>query len=213
MTRPDQPRRPVTLLFVCTGNICRSPVAERLAAAMLDGVGAAGTAVRVGSAGIRAVVGSGMHPDSARALQGYGVDAGGFTARQLDDSVVAATDLVLTMTRGHRQHVLEGSPRAMNRTFTLREAVGLLQVADTDLPASAGPGGDPVQAWVQQLSRARSRLRGGREHDIDDPVGGPYEAHERAAAAIADALGPLLAGLARTMGATTSPIHRSPVAR
>jgi protein-tyrosine phosphatase len=60
------------ILFVCTGNICRSPSAERLATA----AGASAS-----SAGTRAVIGHPMHPESARVLRDLGGDPDGFVAR------------------------------------------------------------------------------------------------------------------------------------
>src|SRR4051812_10984921 len=75
---------PFTVLFVCTGNICRSPVAERVARAFLDAaLGAEAACIHLGSAGTRAVVGSGVHPDSAAVLAGLGGKPAGFAARQL----------------------------------------------------------------------------------------------------------------------------------
>src|SRR5690349_24755329 len=82
--------------------------------------------LRIHSAGTRAVVDSAMHPDSALVLRGFGAEAGDFRARQLSDGMAAAADLTLTMTREHRHHALERAPRALARTFTLREAADLL---------------------------------------------------------------------------------------
>ena len=63
----------VTVLLVGTGNICRSALAERLGRAYLDEcLGDRAAAVRLVSAGTRAVVGAGMHPDSALVLRGLG---------------------------------------------------------------------------------------------------------------------------------------------
>jgi protein-tyrosine-phosphatase len=203
------------VLLVCTGNVCRSPMAERMGQSVLDSASGAQAAVRLHSAGLRAVVGSGMHPDSARALQRYGTDAGDFRARQLSEAMVSEADLVLTMTERHRREVLERSPRALGRTFTLREAAALHdQLADGALP-----GGDPatgsVGEWVRQLAKARSRRRGSSDDDVRDPIGLSYEAHEEAAAAIAVAIVPLVRRLAALVagGVPDSPGLRCPSPR
>src|SRR6185437_3085008 len=81
------------LLFVCTGNICRSPFAEILTRHLLRGRlgGRAAAAFDVSSAGVAAVVGSAMHPDSRAELAPWGLDgapADGFVARQLQSSMI-----------------------------------------------------------------------------------------------------------------------------
>jgi protein-tyrosine-phosphatase len=90
---------PFTVLLVCTGNICRSALAERLGRAFLDEVmGDDAGAIRLVSAGTRAVVDSEMHPHSALVLRGFGAEPGDFRARQLAEAIVAEADLTLTMT-------------------------------------------------------------------------------------------------------------------
>jgi protein-tyrosine-phosphatase len=145
-----QPAPGFTVLLVCTGNICRSALAERLGRAFLDEVmGERAQAIRLVSAGTHAVVDSEMHPDSALVLRGFGAEPGDFRARQFQDHMPYEAGLVLTMTRGHRRDVLHRSPRALPRTFTLREAADLI----VRLGNQAMPGGDFVD-------RARNLVKG-----------------------------------------------------
>ncbi len=184
------------MLFVCTGNICRSPLAERLGRAYLQEVleeQAGG--VRLASAGLQAVVGSGMHPDSSLVLEGLGGDSRGFRARQLVAAMAVGADLTLTMTRVHRREVLALAPRALSRTFTLPEAADLVRFVDGHRPRSGGVA-DHARALVPRLHAARSRRRSGPEDDIRDPIGLPPEAHQESGEAIAAALLPLLGRLA-----------------
>src|SRR3954468_9407595 len=89
----------VTVLLVCTGNICRSALTERLRRAYFDeALGERAANIRLASAGTRAVVGSAMHPDSALVLAGYGAEPGDFRAQQLNDGMPADADLILAMT-------------------------------------------------------------------------------------------------------------------
>jgi protein-tyrosine phosphatase len=201
-----------TVLLVCTGNICRSALAERLGRAFLDELlGSDASAVRIVSAGTRAVVGSAMHPDSALVLRGLGAEAGDFLARQFDGGMAAAADLTLTMTRGHRRAVLQGAPRALARTFTLREAAALLRLLD-----GTEPDGDdfPRRArdLVARMAAARARRSGGDDDDIRDPIGLPVDVHQEVGEVIAESLLPVLARLADlarpTMG-TTPARHRT----
>ena len=72
-----------TVLLVCTGNICRSALAERVGRAYLHQVlGNDADRVSIVSAGTQAVVSSGMHPDTALVLGGFGADAGDFRFAQ-----------------------------------------------------------------------------------------------------------------------------------
>ena len=83
------------LLTVCTGNVCRSPLLERLLQQHLDrSLGPGAVAVR--SAGTAARVDSGMDERSARLLRDLGGDPEGFTSRRLTASMVREADLVLT---------------------------------------------------------------------------------------------------------------------
>jgi len=119
---PQPPRATFNILFVCTGNICRSPMAERLCAAELRmRLGSAASNFALASAGSHAVVGESMHRHAAQALAELGVDEGQFVAQQLKGGAVALADLVLCARREHRSAVLIENPRALRRTFTLRE--------------------------------------------------------------------------------------------
>src|SRR5688572_26407193 len=111
------------LLFVCTGNLCRSQVAAGLAEAWVQRVpGADAGLVQVRSAGTQAPAGEPMEPRSAATLARLGGDPAGRRAVALTEELAAGADLVLTMTRRHRRAVLELSPRGLRRTFTLLEA-------------------------------------------------------------------------------------------
>ncbi|MGY1740244.1 MULTISPECIES: arsenate reductase/protein-tyrosine-phosphatase family protein [unclassified Blastococcus] len=204
MPRHWSPEPVFTVLLVCTGNICRSALAERLGRAYLDDrLGEDAALVRLTSAGVGAVVGSAIHPNSALVLQGYGGEPAGFVARQLVEDMAIDADLTLTMTRAHRRRVLELAPRALARTFTLREAADLVRLlGDVDL---SGEGlADRARALVREMNGARSRRQAGPGDDVRDPIGLPVEVHEEVGAAIAEAFIPLLARIATLQGAAAT---------
>ena len=179
--------RRVRLLFVCTGNLCRSPFAERRTLELLRGADAA---VHVGSAGTRAVVGAPMHEDSVRVLSEFGGSAVGHRARQLTRELVDEADLVLTMGARHRTATLERSPVSLRKTFTLLEAVGLLDHLEPSEDPSGELVGEHFRGMVGRLAHARSLLP--RPHpgfaDVVDPIGRPLGVHREVGQVIDDAL-------------------------
>lgn len=127
---------PVKILTVCTGNICRSPVAERLLQAGLDQAVPGGFVVA--SAGTRAMVGDPMQPLSADIVRTFGGNPDNFAARQLTPKILRGVDLVLTMTSAHRGEVLQLDASLLKRTFTIREFARMLDVLDQRAAASGG---------------------------------------------------------------------------
>jgi protein-tyrosine phosphatase len=183
------------ILIVCTGNICRSPFAERLFRARLsDRLGAAAASrFEVSSAGTWGLVGEPMQPEAAKALVARGGDPSGFTARELTAELVTEADLVLGATREHRAAAVTFDPRASSRTLTLREFGRLLGPVGEE----AIGGTDPVERMRQVLTAAIGN-RGlvppadPRDDDIADPYGQSRAHYERAAEEIDAALRPVI---------------------
>ncbi len=182
------------VLHVCTGNICRSPMAERLTRAGLAArLGVAADRVLVESAGTWGHTGSPMEPEAEATLRSYGVDGADFRARELVAEHVVAADLVLGATREHRAAAVVLQPRAAARTFTLREFARLTAAVE---PGSL-PAGDVVERG-RALVRAAAGRRGlappGRPSDDDlaDPYHAPLSSFATCAALVHQTLqGPL----------------------
>ncbi len=162
------------VLHVCTGNICRSPMAELLSRAGLTArLGVDAGRVVVESAGTWGHTGSPMESEALATLAAYGVDGADFRARELVAEQVVAADLVLGATREHRAAVVVLQPRAAARTFTLREFARLTASVDR----SSLPERDVVvrgRALVRAAAAERGRLAPHSPHD--DDVADPYHA-------------------------------------
>jgi protein-tyrosine phosphatase len=168
---------PFTVLHVCMGNICRSPMAERLLVRALGPLdGAPGELVHVHSAGTGGWhAGEEMNPPAAREVAKRGADAGGFTARKLRGEHLDGSDLILTATGEQQQYVLALRPDAAPRTFVLGEFGRLLPAVDRAALPEFAPYGDAVYARGTALVAAVDAARAGRpardKDDLDDPWG------------------------------------------
>jgi protein-tyrosine phosphatase len=174
------------VLFVCTGNICRSPLAERVTRAYVAAVlGADAACLRLESAGTRAVVGSGVHPRSATVLTALGGDHGGFVSRQLTDGMAIDADLTLALTRAHRHEVLKRSPRGLSRTFTLLEAAELAALVPEDAELPGATFTERCRSLVRLMAAARARRSSTAQDDVPDPIRESEAFHEEVGDAIA----------------------------
>jgi protein-tyrosine phosphatase len=169
------------VLFVCIGNVCRSPVGERLLASRLPT-----ERFEVASAGVGAMVGYAMSKYAAEELRNYGGDPTGFAARQLTPDIVERADLVLTATRELRSQVLAELPTALRRTFTILEFAALVEQAEGATPQELVKWAGAHRSLVAQL-----------EQDVPDPYRRGPEAHSLAAAAIDVAVQEIAKGLDR----------------
>ncbi|WP_218714018.1 low molecular weight phosphatase family protein [Arthrobacter sp. BF1] len=157
---------PFRILTVCTGNICRSPMAERLLQLGLDQQSPGSFAVS--SAGTGALVGLGIEPHVAGFIRVMGGSTENFVSRQLTPAILAEQDLVISLTRAHRSKIVELRPALLKKTFTLRELARILPAIDVPLGLS------PEARWEAMIPlamRARSMYRSAPE---DDDVVDPY---------------------------------------
>jgi protein-tyrosine phosphatase len=182
------PEKRVQILCVCTGNICRSPAAERLLASRL------GSEVEVSSAGTYALVGQPISPPMDQLVQSAGAEAGGFVARRLTERIVQPADLVLALTRAHRGDVVELWPKAVRRAFTLKEFARLLAEVDRASLPSGGPG-ERLRAALPLVSARRRQVPDPRLDDVVDPYRQPAELYGQAFSDIEQAVSSIAAVL------------------
>ncbi|MEW5952311.1 MAG: low molecular weight protein arginine phosphatase [Bacillota bacterium] len=110
------------ILFVCTGNTCRSPMAEAMARSIFSGRGAA---VKVMSAGTDArPPGEPAAPQAVKVMGDLSLDLSGHRARQLDPALAIGAGLILTMTRRQRDNLRSDVPAARAKVFSLAEYSG-----------------------------------------------------------------------------------------
>ena len=123
-----------TILFVCTGNVCRSPMAEGIFRHAVKGSGN----YRVLSAGVGAVDGQPPSPHAVRALRELGIDISRQRSRMLTAELIQQADYVFGMTHGHVDAITLLFPQAAEKTFLLREFDETLDIFEKDISDPIG---------------------------------------------------------------------------
>jgi protein-tyrosine phosphatase len=210
-SREAQLTPPFVVLSVCLGNICRSPMAERMLAHLVrERLGDAADAyVHSESAGTGGWhVDEPMNPPAARELRRRGAVDEGFRARKLLGAHLDTADLILTATAEHLEVVGGLRPDASHRAFVLGEFGRLL--ADVDPARLPAGDGTPASVYARGIALVAAadvaRIGSGREptDDLDDPWGRADVWFKRAADEIEAVLEPFVALLLPTHSTATS---------
>lgn len=161
----------VKVLMVCTGNLCRSPMAEGV---FRDAVRRRRCDIEVASTGTWAYWGDPATPEAVEVLRARGIDLSSHRSRGLDPNELKEADLIVGMTSVHRREILKVAPEVEGKLILLKE---LVEVAlEGALP-------DASEARLERLLGAR-RPEWRRALDLDDPMGKPIGAYERTVAHI-----------------------------
>lgn len=200
----QDPQRPTPLrvLFVCTANLCRSPMAEYL---LRHAVAEAGLDWQVSSAGTRAVTGRSAHPNTLSVLAERGVPTpppGTWSSRQLTAELARDADLILVAAAEHRRAVVGTLPAALQRTFLLLDFARLCAAADS-VARPAPSGTDPGRALLPaaQLARAQLQAVPVAELEVADPIGHPVPFYRTTAASVAEATATIVTAAGRLSAA------------
>jgi protein arginine phosphatase len=183
------------VLFVCTGNTCRSPMAEGLFRLLAE---REGLSVEVRSAGVSAMNGGPVSEHSTRILIEYGAmppSASSMLTGQLADW----SDLILTMTTAHKRLVIERHPHLVDKVYTLKEyvegdstgldAISQLETLVSELQLKQALGQAITEDDMRKLDELKRRIP---DFDISDPYGGTLELYRHCAKEIEAGLSKLV---------------------
>lgn len=139
-----------TVLFICTGNICRSPMAEGIFRHAAQGRGN----YRVLSAGLGAIDGQPPSPHAVRANRELGIDISNQRSRMLTPELVQQADYIFGMTHSHVDTVMLLYPQAAEKTFLLREFDETLDTFEKDIS-------DPIGGSYEIYVNCRDQIEQG----------------------------------------------------
>ena len=143
------------ILFVCTGNSCRSVMAERLMRHVLQRAGIG--AVTVESAGVFAMTGMQPTSETLRVLREIGIDGADHRARLLTPEMAQAADLVFVMEQFHLDEVLRRIPSAKDKIYLLK-TYGLSLVEVEQNPSIPDPIGKPMEVYEVCFAEIREAV-------------------------------------------------------
>jgi protein-tyrosine-phosphatase len=158
----------MNVLFVCTGNLCRSPMAEALFS--LIARSRKRPEVKISSAGTWAAKGSRATPDALDVLETVGVDASDHRSRPLRRKHIEEADLIVAMTSVHLLEIQDKVADSGSKLVLLKEVA---EIEMPDLPLDLSP-----DERLEHFLRAK-RPGWRRQLDLDDPMGLPRVAYIR----------------------------------
>jgi len=139
------------ILFVCTGNTCRSVMAQGLFKNMLRKEGIKD--VKVSSAGIAALPSFAIYGVLEKVLKEEDIEISNHKPTRVTPQIVKDADLILVMERRHKEAILEMAPEVKNRVFLLKEFAG--EKKNLDIP---DPIGQPEEAYRSRLQEIKGCL-------------------------------------------------------
>lgn len=197
------------VLTVCTGNVCRSPLAALLLSEQLRGL-----PVTVESAGMRALVDHPATEETGRIAVALGVtpeSLGVHRARVATEQILGEADVILGLAREHRHGIVDLVPRRLRTTFTLRELARLgREATDAELQEAVAGVTDP-QDRLRRILAFVSSLRGvidpppaATDDDVIDPYRQSWDVYQLSASQLVPAVDDVARLLRVAAGASTS---------
>ena len=181
------------VLFVCTGNICRSPMAELMFPLFFHHAG-----IETDSAGTQGLISNPIDPSSARLMELDGIDSSAFRSKRLTPQLAMDSDLILCFTEHQRNKIIALAPRVRTRTFVLSDFANLCKYFSDHNLLRSGTVENRLHEVIYNASMVRHALPAAE--DIDDPYRKEFSAFQKAH----DQIGYAFADIAQALEPSTA---------
>lgn len=161
------------VLFVCTGNICRSPMGELLFPQFFTDPD-----LQVDSAGTNGLVDSPIDPSSGKLMAQDGIDASAFRSKRLTPQLALGSDIIFCFSKHQQQKIATIAPPATRKTVTLNDFAAIAQYCAKEGLIEGDTYEERMQSILDNMSLVRPMV--GSTNDIADPYRKEFEAFETA---------------------------------
>ncbi|MFR0603405.1 protein-tyrosine-phosphatase [Bifidobacterium pseudolongum subsp. globosum] len=185
------------VLFVCTGNICRSPMGELMFPLFFHD-----TTIETDSAGTQGLVDSPIDPSSGRLMALDGIDSSGFRSKRLTPQIAMSSDLILCFTERQHKKIVTLAPRVRTRTYPLNDFANLCKYFSENNLLQGTTIEDRLREVMYNTSMVRHMIP--QAADIADPYNKDFQAFQTAHDQIGYAIADIAAALEPTRGAHAS---------
>lgn len=186
------------VLFVCTGNICRSPMGELMFPLFFHD-----TTIETDSAGTQGLIDQPIDPSSAKLMPLDGIDSSSFRSKRLTPQLAMSNDLILCFTEHQRKSIVTLAPRVRTRTYTLNDFANLCSYFGENNLLQGTTIEDRMREVMYNTSMVRHMIP--QAADITDPYNKDFQAFQTAHDQIGYAIADIAAVLEHTKGQHAKP--------